>query len=194
MNKTKRIIGVFAIFALTPLVGAIPITGHIAFDGSTSLDAPIPGATAFLSFTNAKVSVGTQAGTYLGTAGTSVMMEALQFSPFVLPAAPLWSFTSGAVDYSFELTSLSAVTVTDLGGGLYSLNVAGKGMAAVTGYDDTAGAFSITTTGNASATDLGFGAFTFTAEQVPDAGSTLAILGLGLFGLMVLRRSREFAA
>lgn len=194
MKMTKQIIGVFAIFALTPLLGAIPITGHIAFDGSTTLDAPIPSATAFLSFTNAKVSVGTQAGSYVGTGGTSVMMEALQFSPFVLPAAPLWSFTSGAVDYSFTLTSLSAVSVTDLGNGLYSLNVAGSGMASVTGYDDTNGVFSVTTTGNASATELGFGAFTFTAARVPDAGSTLAILGLGLFGLIVLSRSRKLAA
>lgn len=195
MKKIRNYLGLLAISAAAPLTHAVPIDGTIAFDGSTSLDAPIPSATTFMSFTNSEVSVGTQSGVYLGTAGTSVMMEMIQFNPFVLPAQPLWSFAKDGVDYSFSLLSLDSVEVESLAEGLFSLTLAGQGMAMVTGYDDTPGAFSITTTGDAEATDLGFGAFTFTAdssEQVPDSGTTVALLGSAMLGFVVFKRRFRF--
>ncbi|MDQ8185901.1 VPDSG-CTERM sorting domain-containing protein [Pelagicoccus sp. SDUM812002] len=177
---------VIAVSALTHAASAAYITGSVAFDGSVALDAPIPSATSFLSFDNAKVSTGTQSGDYLGSVGSAVMLEPLQFSPYVAPTNPLWSFSFGGKDFSFTFEDMVSTGSEALGAGLWRLDVAGTGTAMISGYDPTPGAFSITTTGDANATELGFGAFTFTAgsdpapETVPDSGTSAALLGLGL--------------
>lgn len=187
---TKLGISVLAAFALSQAASAVMIEGSVAFDGSVSLDSPIPTATKFVSFTNAKVSTGTQTGDYVGTVGTTVSMESLDFSPFSVPTDPFWSFSFGGLDYAFTLDSLVTADIEFLGAGLWRLGVAATGVAMITGYDATPGAFSITTTGDASATDLGFGSFTFVPTPptfVPDASSSLVLLG---FGLLVVASGR----
>lgn len=185
-NIYKLGLSALAILSIAQAASAIAIQGYVAFDGSVSLDQPIPTATKFVSFTNSKVSVGTQTGAYVGTAGTAVTMEPLQYDPFLAPDTPFWSFSSGGLDYSFDFQSLTSLTAEALGNGLFRLTAAGVGIANITGYDPTPGAFSITTTGNASATNLGFGAFTFvagTTSQVPDSGTSLSLVAIGLVGI-----------
>lgn len=185
-----------AVTAAVPVAMAVKIDGAISFDGSTTLDAPIPGASAFLDFTEVRVSIGTQLGDYVGTGGSDVVMNPLTFSPFEAPMSALWSFTDDGKDYSFWLDSLNTVERTNLGAGLYQLSVSGGGTASISGFEDTAGVFSITTTGNTEATALGFGAFTFATEtdSVPDGGSAAMLLGAGLLGLAVVQRKMKYRA
>lgn len=179
------------VIAATSAFG-IQINGSIAFEGSLELDQSISSSpTEFVTFSSVAVATGTQSGAYLGTGGTTgVTLTPFSFGSFPGSIAPLWSFSLGLTDYSFDLTALTSVSVTNLGSGLYQLAVAGTGMAYITGYDATPGAFSITTTGNSSSTQLGLGAFTFvTADrEVPDTGSTAILLGAALLGFVTVSR------
>lgn len=183
-----------AVTAAVPVAMAVKISGAISFDGSTTLDAPIPGASSFLDFTDVRVSTGTQMGDYLGTGGANVSMNGITFSPFEAPMSALWSFTDDGKDYSFWLDSLTSVERTNLGSGLHQLSLSGSGTASITGFEDTGGVFSITTTGNTEATSLGFGAFTFATQtdSVPDGGSAAVLLGAGLLGLAVVQRKMKY--
>ncbi|MDQ8181067.1 VPDSG-CTERM sorting domain-containing protein [Pelagicoccus sp. SDUM812005] len=181
----KLLLATIAIAAI-PAAFAVKIDGSIAFDGSTSLDAPVPSATSFDSFSNAKVSQGTQTGDYLGTGLTPVTFMPLDFTTPTF--GELWKFSIGSVDYSFVVNSIATVSRTALTGSLYQLAVSGTGTAMISGYEDTMGQFSLTTTGNASQTDLGFAGFSFTTATVPDSSSTAALLGLGLIGLISIQR------
>ena len=189
----KKLALITAAIAAIPAAFAIQIDGSIAFDGSTSLNAPVPAATSFDTFDNAKVSQGTQTGDYLGTGLTPVTFMPLDFTTPTL--GQLWSFSMGSTDYSFMVDSISEVSLNNLTGGLFQLAVSGTGMAMITGFEDTTGYFSLTTTGNSSQTDLGFAGFSFTTARVPDAASTIALLGLGMVALVTFqRRSRRTAA
>lgn len=175
--------------ALIPAAMAVQINGSIAFDGSTVVDAPLPSATAFNSFSGAKVSLGTQSGVYLGTGGT-----AATFTPFAFSGASgeLWNFSLGATSYSFWIDSISSATSTALSPNLNLLSIAGTGMAKITGYEDTMGEFSFAITGNNSQTALGFSAFSFAAGKdthtVPDYGTSFSLLAVGLIGLAGMSR------
>lgn len=199
MKTNKRFLPNVAALSLGALLAAAPLTasavfieGRISFSGSVGLDAPILTTTAFTSFSGVEVTLGTQMGDYLGTGGTTgVSMSGFQFDPTLNPdpVAPLWEFTVGPTTYSFDLENLVSVTRSNLGAGLYSLQVAGTGTASITGFDDTPGAFSVTTTGDDDDTSLGFGSFTFVEgrEVVPDGGASVFLLGFSLLGVCVFR-------
>lgn len=192
----KKIALITVAIAAIPAAFALKIDGSIAFDGSTTLDAPVPAATSFNSFSNAKVSQGTQTGDYVGTGLTPVTFMPLDFTTPTL--GTLWSFNIGPTDYSFMVDSIMEVNSASLTGGLFQLAVSGTGMAMMTGFEDTMGNFSLTTTGNASQTELGFAGFSFTTagdstpppppSSVPDSSSTVALLGLGMLTLATFQR------
>lgn len=182
-------------YCVAATASAAPINGEIAFSGSMTLDSAIPTAKAFTSFSAVSVSTGTQSGDYLGTALTPVSMNTFVFDPLVLPGSPypLWSFSHDGKDYSFALTSLTLKEVTTTPGSpLRGLRVTGLGIASITGFDDTYGGFSITTTGNTTATQLGFGSFTFATGRevpVPDGGATFVLLGSSFLGFVILKKA-----
>jgi VPDSG-CTERM motif len=105
--------------------------------------------------------------------------------------SPLWTFTvgagPGAVTFSFDLLSLSVASFHDGGvGGVSALNLMGDGIAHITGFEDTKAIFALEATG----THLTFAILqpSNTAVPTPDGGSALALLGIGLVGVEVLRR------
>ena len=101
---------------------------------------------------------------------------------------PEWTFTVGtgasAVTYSFDLLSLSVAVFHN--GATSGLNLMGDGVAHITGFEDTEAIFALEATG----THLTFAILqpSNTAVPTPDAGSALALLGIGLVAVEGLRR------
>jgi hypothetical protein len=102
---------------------------------------------------------------------------------------PLWTFTVGATTYSFDLLSLSTATFHN--GNPSALTLMGDGMAHITGFEDTKAIFALEATGN----HLTFAILqpSNTAVPTPDAGSALALLGIGLIAIEGLRRKLAVA-
>jgi hypothetical protein len=98
---------------------------------------------------------------------------------------PEWTFTVGSTVYSFDLLSLQSASFHS--GNPNALALMGQGTAHITGFDDTFATFALQGTGKG---------FTFTILQasntavpnVPEGGSGLALLGLGLIAVEGLRR------
>ncbi len=186
MKKSFLVVGAAALFccALTShRVQAVPISGTIDFNGAASTNTgDLATATAFTSFSLVTVSNALPpSGSYSGLGGQQVTtMNGFTFNP-PSGVSPLWSFTVGAVTYSFNLTTASAITQN-----ANFLNVQGTGIAYITGYDPTPGEFAITLT---SASGRPAAAFSFTSETaVPDGGSAVVLLGIALTGIECLRR------
>ena len=182
MKRTLFALGVAALFccALTS-VQAVPIQGTIDFNGAATTDSgDLANAHAFTSFSGVTVATApAPSGSYSGTAGQAVTMNGFTFNP---PGgvSPLWTFTVGAVTYSFNLGTSHVVTQTAA-----FLNVTGTGTANITGFDPTPGTFSITLVGSGSPQAQ----FSFTSEtSVPDGGSAVALMGIALTGIEALRR------
>jgi hypothetical protein len=192
-NKFKLMAGaVAALVGFAATVQAIPISGEISFSGLAVLDsANLSTATKFMSYSNSAGTttfpqVGIHSGSYLSVpGGTAATFTPFTFNPLNASTPfTLWSFTIGALTYSFQVNSLSVPTQN----GTF-LNVIGTGLAFITGAGSpynvagTSGIFSITDTGSGGPT------FTFGADvTVPDGGTTVMLLGAGLSGLALLRK------
>jgi VPDSG-CTERM motif len=101
--------------------------------------------------------------------------------------SPEWTFTVGTTTYSFDLLSLSTSTFhVNPKTGVSALTLMGDGIAHITGFEDTEAIFALEATG----THLTFAILqpSNTAVPVPDGGSALALLGIGLVAVEVLRR------
>jgi len=170
-----------AFWALPTTAMAAPITGSIGFTG-TILDVINWQTVTQINFVSAETECPgtTCTGTY------AVVLDATPVtfvSPFNFTSPPvnsLWSFGG----FSFDLTSVSNIVRlgdTESGG----LILLGGGTLHATGFDNTPGTFSFSA--NSTSTEFRFGA-TNEAVGVPDGGSTIALLGLGLLGLSSLRR------
>jgi hypothetical protein len=164
---------------------ATPISGFINFDGiATTNTGNLSTATAFTSISDTSVYP-VETGNY----AVVPLFYPDTFKPFSFSAAgvtPLWTFTVGAVTYSFDATSIEVVYQSG-----NFLDLSGTGVAYITGFTPTVGAWSITDT----STNSGARVFTFGADSapLPDAGGTALLIGLGLAGAaagMIVRRSR----
>jgi VPDSG-CTERM motif len=133
---------------------------------------------------------GSPTGTFVGTVGSSVTWHGFSWPSNVL-VAPLWTFTSGANTYSFDLANVSVFSQSNS-----FLNLMGSGTLHVTGFDDTPGSWSFTISNPGGGAHANFD-FTFANSQtgagVPDGGVTVALLGLALVGVEVLRRKLKAA-
>jgi VPDSG-CTERM motif len=184
-NLTKTILGGLAIgFISCALFSqqaqAVQIQGNILLGGRVTFDQPLATATTVTTFFNVS-----------GTPGmSSVLAVSDDFSGIPLltstTMAPLWVFNPptptlalwSVGGFTFDL--LSSTIVTQIPN---FLNVEGIGIIHGPGFDDTTGHFQLTVTGND--TRFGFAALT---RAVPDGGSAVALLGLALIGIEVLRR------
>jgi len=169
--------GLFLAFALSGnLTKATPISGSINFNGeATTNTGNLGSATSFSSIVGAIV-VPAETGNYSGIA----IVTPVTFTPFSFTAAgvtPLWTLTVGGVTYSFNATS---IVVSNQNANF--LNLQGTGIASITGFQDTAGSWSITDTSVGGSPTFTFGAAT-TVSSVPDAGTTVLLIVLGLAGV-----------
>lgn len=185
-NKFIKFAGVAAI-ALTfsqgvqaaSIVGTIGFTGRVALDTGTAATA-----SKVVSWINPKVN-GTSGDFSVLADGTAVSI----FSPWNFASGSISSFwTCGA--FTFDLTSSSITSHGGVAGISGFVNVSGIGVVHAAGYDDT------TIIWNFSSQDPKIignpDSFTFSVSQVsvsvPDAASTLMLLGLALTSAGLLRK------
>jgi len=162
------------------------ISGAITFKGGVELDTSSVNTatrvTGWLDQSSALPTVASRSGdfaTFVATGATTTF------------AAP-WNFNSGAVasfwtvgGFTFNLTASSIVSQ---GGGF--LNVSGTGFVSGNGFSSTLGSWSFSTQDPSAGSAPPV--FSFSASSntnLPDGGSTVALLGLALVGVSGLRRT-----
>jgi hypothetical protein len=178
-NLSKTILAVLAIGALSSALfsqqaQATPINGLINIAGAVQLNGPFGTATAVTAWLNPHVEAGSTGDFAFIPVNTPVTMSAWQFSPSV-PVPALWSVAG----FTFDLLTSTVITHTNS-----VLAIEGTGVVSGNGFDPTAMTWSFTSQ------NLGGSTFSFSATgaAVPDGGSAVALLGIALIGVEVLRR------
>jgi hypothetical protein len=188
-NSIKALMAAFAVVLLAcSAAQAVPITGQVTMAGTATLNnMNLNLATAATAFTGVTV-IAPATGSYATTAGSAVTFNPFAWSPSSAPVSPLWSFVSGGRTYTFNLSSLSVVSQSSS-----FLNIAGIGSLTISGvgpaFDPTTGAwsFSIVNPGGGASANFQFG-FVSSNNALPEGGSALALLGISLVGIELLRR------
>ena len=165
-----------------------PINGSVQFFGSATPSGASGGGSTTINFTNpwhTLNGLGIYSGIPMGVSTTFTNFSftgdgagAVLSAP---PIAPLWSFSSGGVDYSFDLQ-----TLTNGHSEAGSMSFTGTGIAHATGFDDTAASWALQ--GAGSNFSFVISTSTTTAIGVPEGGTTMALFGIGLAAILFLRR------
>jgi hypothetical protein len=182
MKISKTVLAALAIGALSSVLfsqqaQATQINGIINFAGAVQLNGPFGTATAVTAWLNPHVEAGST-GDFAGIpVNTAVSFTApWQFSPST-PVPNLWSVAG----FTFDLLSSTVVTHTS-----GFLSIEGNGIVSGNGFEPTPMTWSFTSQNKGGST------FSFSATgattTVPDGGSAVALLGLALTGLEVVRR------
>ena len=191
-NPTKTLLALLAAGLVTTALStheaqANQINGTIDFAGATQFDKSLANATRVvkwrdvngnLGFSNVADVTGNFSSIALGTQAT--MATSWIFSPST-PTPGLWSVGG----FTFNLLSSTVVTRT-----LTFLNITGTGIISGNGFDPTEGTWAFTSQ-NAGGTHTGthtFFSFSANAASVPDGGSAVALLGMGLGVIEFVRR------
>jgi hypothetical protein len=190
MKKTLLALAGAALIAMaaSSTAMALPINGSIGFNGTPTVSGgtSFSTSTSITSYTDTTVAGGSASGTYGAvTGGTVVTFSPFQYNTPVVPISPLWSFAFGGLTYSFDVKSM----VSEFSNVTRTWNIAGTGIAHVTGFDDTTGTFTFTLTNSGAAFSF---ASTATASKVPESGSTALLVGLCLVGMGLVARKRSF--
>ena len=198
-NLVKTLIATVAVaviscFLFNQQAQGTPITGTIGFLGTASASGDSttssPTTLTFGSFT-----VVSATGDYAGANGAAATFNGFSFNGDGLgatlvspPVAPLWTISFGG--FSLDLSSLT-LAHTDSG----TLNLAGNGVAYGAGFMDTAGTFTATggSIGNNFSYTITFATTVASGQAIPDGGSAVALLGVALTGIEVLRRKLRVA-
>jgi len=189
-NLTKTILAVLATGVLScgifsQQAQATAITGDIQFAGETHFDTnSLATATRVVTwfdvFHNAGFSsVTSGTGDFAGIPpGTSAAMtQPWIFNPST-PTPGLWSVGG----FSYDLLTSTIVTQN-----ASTLFITGTGIVSGNGFDPTSMDWSFTTQSAGGNTRTTF-SFSANGLAVPDGGSAVALLGLALVGIEVLRR------
>ena len=172
---------------------AIPINGSIEFFGSAKPSGTSPGSPITVAFTNpwrALAGIGDYAGVPFSTAATftNLSFTGDGASAALTASVPaLWSFSFGGINYSFDLLSLSNGH-TDSG----SMSFSGNGLAHASGFDDTAASWALQGSGQRFAFTLSTSTTT-AVGAVPEGGTTVALFGIALLAIMILRGQLRLA-
>jgi hypothetical protein len=174
-----------AVVCLTGVAHATPITGNIGFSGAVDLNSTTANsATAATAWFNTVAA--SPSGSFVGLVANGAAVSMAGATP--------WSFNSGALanfwsvdGFTFNLASSSIYSQV---GGFLDVLLAGT----VTGNGFTPTAFN----GSFQVADPASGGpQTFTERlsfnSVPDGGTTVVLLGLGLLGLGLFRKKMLIA-
>lgn len=168
----------FVASAFVPQAQAVMINGAITFSGGAVYDTmSLATATRVNSFSS--VVVESRDGDFSSVAvGDSVTMaQPWIFSPST-PTPGLWSVGG----FTYDLTSATVIFQS-----ADFLAISGTGTISGNGFEVTQGTWNFT-----SQTPSANGIFSFSAgtaaQGVPDGGTTVALLGLGLASLELIRR------
>ena len=176
----KTFLAVLAIGALSSALfsqqaQATTINGIINFAGAVRLNGPFGTATAVTAWLNPHVEAGSTGDFASIPVNTPVAFTApWQFSPSV-PVPALWSVAG----FTFDLLSSTVIMHTNS-----VLAIEGTGVVSGNGFTPTQMTWSFTTQRRGGSTF----SFSATGATVPDGGSAVALLGLALTGLEVVRR------
>jgi hypothetical protein len=189
MKMIKTLSVTLALAGLTAITAnAIPINGSINFAGGVDLspDGSIATATS-ISFSST-FTTAPNTGSYAPVIfGVPVVFHGFQFSPFVAPVPDLWDFTYLGLAYSFDAITETFVQ-RNTGGSTQSLILQGNGIAHITGFDATPGAWIITV--NTADGGVTF-SFSASSSATPDGGTTVVLLGAALSGLAWVNALRK---
>ncbi len=177
MKKLYRIIAAAVLCTLPLLVEAVPITGTLNLSGGAVLNGPLATATGVTGWNNVtvtSVSVGSALDSTINP-GNSVTMGA----PWMFNSGMLGMWTVGG----FTLDLLTSAVEFQSGS---FLSVKGMGTLYGNGFDSTPGEWFFSTQGQPADGVFSFSSTTV-AQGVPDGGSSVVMLGLGLIGLALLR-------
>ena len=171
-------------------------TGSVSFFGAAHANHKSHGpdsinSTTTIFFTNPGWSVIAGDGAYTGTVGSQANFTDFSFTGTGLgavligPVTPEWTFSSGGNTYTFDLLALIDGTVTS-----GSMSLSGTGLAYINGGNPSDATWALQGSG---------GKFTFTFSSstttaVPDGGSAVALLGIALAGIEVVRRKMKAKA
>ena len=179
----KKIITLFVAAVVASSAYAMPISGSIGFVGTWSGngtqigDGTGAGDHTSISFAD-EVVFGARTGDY----ASIPVLTAATFSDIDLTATAgaIWSLVFAGDTFAFTSTSYTVTRSDD------SIEIDGSGIATITGgFDPTAGSFVVTVNEQGAN-------FTFSSSTVvPETGSTIALLGLGLAGLGTIARRRK---
>ena len=168
---------------LTPALHANELTGSIGF-GSFGVD--ITGGTDLATATSFTVTdpfISSETGVYTSAPlATTTTFNGFQFNPPVASVSPLWSFSVGAINYSFDATTVSAYYDATL----RQWDIGGDGIAMVSGYSATPGTWNVNL--SQSGATIVFDSSAAASPSVPDGGSTMLLLGGGFIGLTAMAR------
>lgn len=176
----KKLAVLLAGLTLSAMALAGPIKGTIAFVGTFQDNVDTTTGNGTLDFSNViQWSVARTddfqdlTGDFFNVAFGPISVTG---NAIDLPVNPMWNLNDGfGVLTSFVLDTIDLYTNNANG-----VEVQGSGVLSLTGYDDTRGVFSLDTANN----ELTFDADA-TAIPVP---STMALIGIGLIGLMAHRK------
>jgi hypothetical protein len=189
-NSTKTILailatGLFSCAVLSQQAQATPLSGDIQFAGevhfnTNSLATAASVVTWFDVFHNAGFSSVTSAtGDFAVVAsGTQATMAAPWTFNLSTPTPGLWSVGG----FTFDLSS-SSITMQNAS----TLAIEGTGIVSGNGFDPTNMDWMFTTQSAGGKTRTNF-SFSANGAAAPDGGSAVALLGIALSGIEVLRR------
>jgi hypothetical protein len=184
-NWIKKIAAAAAVVCAAGIAQATPITGNIGFSGAVDLNSTTANAaTAATAWFNTVAA--SPSGSFVGTVNNGDAVSMTGATPWSFNSGPLASFWS--VD-GFTFNLISSSIYSQVGG---FLNVSLVGTVIGNGYTATAfnGTFQV-------ADPASSGPQTFTERlsfnSVPDGGTTVALLGLGLLGFGLFRKKMLIA-
>lgn len=106
-----------------------------------------------------------------------------QIDPPPSAVTPLWTFTLGDVNYSFDATSVSDTYIAPL----HEWNIGGNGIAMISGYAPTEGQWNVNLSQSGASVVFDSSAG---VSPVPEPNSEILLFGGGVIGMLGILRRR----